>query len=145
VSEVRPEKIDLAGLEDLPEGRRFGEPERGSTERAERALDALRPSRRLLGSSDNSCSVVVTRCMRGMSGPSMPSPFDLVFLGMMKPYRSTSPPSRSAQSSSPPAASVGSLMMTLPCRELINELVSSLPSAATEEPFAGVFVTPLPK
>jgi hypothetical protein len=145
VSEVRPEKIDLGGLEDLPESRRLGEPERGSTERAERALDALRPNRRRLGSSDSSCSVVVTRCIRGSSGPSRPSPldFDLVFLGMMNPYRSTSAPSRSAQSSSPPAVSVGSLTITLPCRELISELVSSLPSTTTDEPLAGVLVTAL--
>jgi hypothetical protein len=33
--------------------------------------------------------------------------------------------------------------MTLPCRELISELVSSLPSTTTDEPLAGVSVTAL--
>lgn len=57
----------------------------------------------------------------------------------MKPYRSTSPPSRFAQSSSPPAASVGSLEMAPPCLELMTELASSFASMVTDEQLGVVF------
>ena len=82
--------------------------------------------------------------MRGSSGPSDPSAFapsrEPGFFATMKPYLSTSAPSRSAQSSSPPAVSVGSLGMLSPPLELTKELASSLLRFTVRvDSFAGVW------
>jgi hypothetical protein len=74
----------------------------------------------------------------------MPSPFapsrEPGFFETMKPYLSTSAPSKSAQSSRPPALSVGSLGMLSSPLELTKELESSrLRFTVSVDSFAGTF------
>lgn len=85
-------------------------------ERAGLLVDALLlliVLRCLRGVSDASCRTVDTRCSRGGSGVLALNEFaddscEAGLRGTMKPYRSTSPPLRSSQSSIPPASSVSS-------------------------------------
>ena len=87
-----------------------------SAERAGLLVDALLlliVLRCLRGVSDASCRSVDTRCIRGGSGEIARNEFtddacEATLRGTMKPYRSTSPPLRSSQSSIPPASSVSS-------------------------------------
>ena len=65
------------------------------------------------GASDASCRTVDTRCIRGGSGEFarkelMDDACEAILRGTMNPYRSTSPPWRSSQSSIPPASSLAS-------------------------------------
>lgn len=143
--EVLFENIDLACFEDFCDCRLLGGDPGVPADFTDRARDTLRPMppfRR--GSSDMSCRAVETRWIRGSSGPSRPSPVapsrEPGFLATMNPYLSISAPSRSAQSSSPPAVSVGSLGMWSSPLELTKELESSrLRFTVRVDSFAGLF------
>lgn len=132
--------MDLVCFVDFCETRRWGGDPLGSIDLVDRARETLRPIPLRRGSSDTSCKAVETRWMRGSSGPSSPSPSQAPgFFATIKPYLSTSAPSKSAQSSRPPARSVASLGMLSSLVELTKELESSrLRFTVKVDPFAGV-------